>query len=122
MIPEAERSQIDFMAAGKWEELRAALRHSCASVGSGIRLQVLEDSAEEFIVERIEGDWIPKRLRLEFVSRAPMITWSCCDPNENRGEIHFRVFNDSVFYVVNNRNRPLSEIVMVLTSCVAGKA
>jgi hypothetical protein len=117
---EATRSKIEFVAPGKWKELKTALRQGCSSIG-GFKLRILEPSSEEFIVERIEGDWVPKRLRLEYVAHIPAIAWSCCDPHENNGEIGFRVFGDSVFYEVNKRNCALNDIVFFLTSCVTGK-
>jgi hypothetical protein len=111
-----ERSKIEFEAAGKWAELIGAIKTACSSMNPlTIRLQ---ESENEFIVERVQDGWVPKRLRLEFDDFTPKISWSCCNPHESTGEIHFKVFDESVFYVVAGRNRPLNEIVMVLCSCM----
>jgi len=63
-----------------------------------------------------------RRLRLEFDQLAPKVTWWCVDPTEHRGEILFAIAGGTVHYLTNGKVRPLSEIVMVLTSCLTGKA
>jgi len=120
-MTDLERSKIEFVATSKWEEVKTALRTACGSFG-GFELRILEESGEEFIIERVKDGWVPKRLRLHYDYQCSKIGWHCCDPTEHTGEISFRVFGDSVLYVVNGKNRPLSEIIMVLTSCVTGKA
>jgi len=118
-MSEADRNKIGFVARGKWQELISEIRKYCAAMANlDLRIRA---SADEFIVERVIDGWIPKRLRLEYDSFTPRILWTCIDPQEHRGEIVFRAFNDSVFYVVDERNTPLSDIVVVLTSCVTGK-
>jgi hypothetical protein len=115
-----ERSKIELVAESKWRELKAALRRGCESVGT-LELRIIEESPEEFILERIKDRWVPKRLRLEFDAHISRVTWWCCDPTERTGEIYFRVLDESVLYVVGGKNRTLDEIVMVLMSCVTGK-
>ena len=118
---ESDRNKLNLMSPGKWEELKAEIKNACALFESlsPVKLRIHE-SGDEFIVERVEGDWVPKHLRLEYNSLIPCVSWRCCDPNEQRGIIDFRVFNGSIFYVVGVRVTPLPEIVTVLTSCVTG--
>ncbi len=114
-----ERSKIEFEAAGKWAELTRAIRSACSGL-TPLTIRIHE-SANEFIVERVQDGWVPKRLRLEFDELSPKVNWSCCDPQESKGEIHFRIFDNSVFYVARGQESPpLSEIVTVLCSCITG--
>ncbi len=119
MSEDTARSLIEFTAPAKWQDLKSALKDACARMTT-ICLKI-EESDDALTVKRIEGSWTPKVLYLRFDPHVPKIRWQCCDPYENRGEIVLRVYRESVFYVVNNVNRTLAEIVLVLTSCLTGK-
>src|ERR1035438_1730961 len=116
-MSESERSKINFMAPAKWQAVKDALRKFSTSAPFTLRIH---EEHDEFIMERVHDDFVPKRLRLEYDALVPQIKWSCCDPQEHRGEIRFRIVGDSVIYIVNGKVTPLEEIAVVLSSCVAG--
>lgn len=114
-----ERSLIEFSAPAKWAGLKDAIKAACAGM-TGIDVRI-EDLGDTLLVKRFEGDWCPKMLEVGFDPQRCAIVWRCRDPHANAGEITLRVFRESVFYVANGVNRPLDEIVFVLTSCVTGR-
>jgi hypothetical protein len=117
-MTEPQRRKIEFVAPGMWEALKRKLRDDCERM-SNLTIRFLEDG-NEFRVERVEGGFVPKRLRLEYDPRVPVIHFRCCDPTETRGVIEFRIVNEVPIYVVNSANMPLPDIVQVLASCMTG--
>ncbi|SPE35905.1 hypothetical protein SBA6_50020 [Candidatus Sulfopaludibacter sp. SbA6] len=116
---EQDRIKINFMARGKWEEVKTGLKQFCSSATS-ITIRFHEEQ-DEFILERVSYEgFVPKRIRLEYDPLVPRIKYCCCDPQEHRGEITFKLVNGSAIYLVDSRVVLLKDIVFVLSSCVTG--
>ena len=118
-MSESERSKINFTARAKWEDVKAEFKKFCEMARSPLSLRFHEE-ANELIIERVHDGFVAKRLRFEYDSLVPQIMWSCCDPDEQRGIISFRVVGNSVVYLADGRVTFLQEIVRVLSPCVAG--
>jgi hypothetical protein len=112
-----ERLSVEFAAAGKWDELKEALRNGAARMALDLRTQ---EDGNEFLIQRLHGDIVVRRLRLEFDPLVPMIASDCLGVGHTTANITLRHFNETTQYVFGNQVRSLKEVVLVLLRCLSG--
>lgn len=116
MTAESEQKLLEALAPDKWIELSNAVKSACLNART-VRVE-FEESPNILITKRVENGWVPKILTLTFNTEKSRIEWKCCDPHLQQGLIDIKLYGKDAFFVERGINRPLPDLVFVLTSCI----